>query len=198
MLNDRKVFVKRSQSNTKIRENIKHVIFISNLPFKVQEKDIKTFFEKEDIRNIIDILIVKDDKDCPKGFGFVEFEDEENMNKALKVKNGIIKGRAILIKKSNRNITSKSKNDLKNKRERENYNDNVGYEDLDTRKKDKFLKGFNDKNKGNININNDEDRLKDIYNDNECFMNRKDNEEEKKIPNKKKKDNDYFRKFLNK
>ncbi len=168
------------------------------MPFKVQEKDIKGFFEKEDIRNIIDVLIVKDEKDCPKGFGFVEFEDEENMNKALKVKNGIIKGRAILIKKSNRNITSKSHNDLNNKRKRDNNNENTDFEDFKIKNKTKILDGLNKKNKGNKKNSNDDDKVNDIYNNNECFMNKEENKEDKIKKNEKNRDNDYFRKLLNK
>ncbi len=75
-IGDRKIFVKRSQSIAKLRENIKNVLFISNLHFAVKEDDLKSFFEKENIRNIIDVLIVKDEKDKSKGYGFIEFEDE--------------------------------------------------------------------------------------------------------------------------
>lgn len=75
-IEDRKIFVKKSQSVTKIRENLKNVLFISNLPFATNEEKLKDFLEKENITNLIDVLIVRDESGKSKGFGFVELGDE--------------------------------------------------------------------------------------------------------------------------
>lgn len=66
---------------TKIRENLKNVLFISNLPFGTDEDKLKDFLEKENISNIIDVLIVRDDSGKSKGFGFVELADEVKKKK---------------------------------------------------------------------------------------------------------------------
>lgn len=73
---NRKIFVKKSQSIVKIRENIKNVLFVSNLPFGVDEKDLKNLLEKENISNIVELLIVRDENEKSKGFGFIELGDE--------------------------------------------------------------------------------------------------------------------------
>lgn len=75
-IDNRKIWVKRSQSVLKLRENIKNVLFISNLPYNLNESDLMGFLEKEKINNIIDILIVRDEQEKSKGFGFIELEDE--------------------------------------------------------------------------------------------------------------------------
>lgn len=74
--------MKKSQSITKLRENIKNVLFISNLPFGTDEEKLKMFLEKENILNILDILIVRDDSGKSKGFGFVEIADEVIIHKS--------------------------------------------------------------------------------------------------------------------
>lgn len=79
-LADRKIFVKKSQSVVKIRENVKNVLFVSNLPFGVDEKDLKNLLEKENISNIVEVLIVRDENEKSKGFGFIELGDEVNKN----------------------------------------------------------------------------------------------------------------------
>ncbi len=48
-IDNRKVIIKKSLSNKKIRNNIKFVIFISNLNFKIKEKDIEIFFKEKKI-----------------------------------------------------------------------------------------------------------------------------------------------------
>ncbi len=61
---------------TKIRENLKNVLFISNLPFGTNEDKLTSFLEKENISNIVNVLVVCDDSGKSKGFGFVELADE--------------------------------------------------------------------------------------------------------------------------
>ena len=61
------------------------------------------------------ILICKDDNNKPKGYGFIEFNDKEDMDKAIKLNGKMLKGRNIIINESKRNITVKKKKDDDNK-----------------------------------------------------------------------------------
>ena len=109
-IDNRKVIIEKSISNKKIRNNIKFVVFVSNLNFKVKEKDIEIFLkEKKNINknDIKKIKICKENNNKSKGFGFIEFNNFESMNKTLELNNEILKGRNIIIKESERNITEK-------------------------------------------------------------------------------------------
>jgi len=61
------------------------------------------------------ILICKDDNNKPKGYGFIEFNDKEDMDKAIKLNGKMLKGRNIIINESKRNIKVKKKKDDDNK-----------------------------------------------------------------------------------
>lgn len=77
VVDGRNLMVKASQSVAKIRENVKHVAHVTNLPFSLSEEKLKQFFIKYKIEKIKDCLInKKEDGITSKGFGFVEFEDE--------------------------------------------------------------------------------------------------------------------------
>ncbi len=76
VIEGRRVIIKSSQSVAKIRENIKFVAHVTNLPFSLTENKLKEFFIKNQIENISDCLINLDDQGVSKGFGFVEFSDE--------------------------------------------------------------------------------------------------------------------------
>ncbi len=109
VVDGRKVMVKTSQSVAKIREKLKYVAHITNLPFSISEEKLKEFLSKNDVDKIIDCLITKDETGNSKGFGFVEFEDEESLKKALLLTGKIIRGRPVTIKMSTRNITRNNK-----------------------------------------------------------------------------------------
>jgi RNA recognition motif-containing protein len=80
-INDREAIASRSQSSTKLREQIKHVVHITNLSYFAKEKDIEAFFSKNQIPviSIIETCIVKDENGKSKGFAFVEFDNEVNL-----------------------------------------------------------------------------------------------------------------------
>jgi polyadenylate-binding protein len=109
VVDGRRVMVKTSQSVAKIRENLKYVAHVTNLPFSISEEKLKEFFTKNEVDKIIDCLITKDENGNSKGFGFVEFEDEESLKKALLLTGKIIRGRPVTIKMSTRNITRNNK-----------------------------------------------------------------------------------------
>jgi RNA recognition motif-containing protein len=117
IVDNRKVIIKSSQSVTKLRENIKYVAHVTNLPFALSEEKLKKFFISNGAEGITDCLITKDDEGNSKGFGFVEFNSQvflllinkEYLHKALSLSGKIIKGRPITVKLSNRNITRNNK-----------------------------------------------------------------------------------------
>ncbi len=75
-IDGRKVIVKPSQSMAKLREALKYVAHITNLPFSLSEEKLKYFFVKNGIDKITDCLITQDENGNSRGFGFVEFADE--------------------------------------------------------------------------------------------------------------------------
>jgi RNA recognition motif-containing protein len=75
-------------------------IYISNLPFKLKESQLKELFEKygevSSVKIVIDNITRQN-----KGFGFVEMPDEKQAYKAIKELNGSeLDGRAIIVSKS--------------------------------------------------------------------------------------------------
>ena len=55
-------------SDRKRNKKFIKVIFIKNLSFKAKEDDLRSFFKE---KNIVKMLIVKDDQGRSKGFGYV-------------------------------------------------------------------------------------------------------------------------------
>ncbi len=113
-IDGRRVMVKTSQSVIKIRENIKFVAHVTNLPFSLTEEKLKEFLKKNEIDRIIDCLITKDESGNSKGFGFVEFEDEDSLKKSLLLTGKMLRGRPVTIKMSTRNITRTNKRKASN------------------------------------------------------------------------------------
>jgi RNA recognition motif-containing protein len=76
VVDNRKLMIKSSQSVTKLRENVKYVAHVTNLPFSLSEEKLKKFFTSNGAEGITDCLISKDDEGNSKGFGFVEFNSQ--------------------------------------------------------------------------------------------------------------------------
>ena len=72
----RKLIIKKSESDVKVREKLQYVVYITNLSYETREDDLKSFFTNYGINNINDIHIVKDEEGSSKGFAFVQFENE--------------------------------------------------------------------------------------------------------------------------
>src|ERR1035437_8987151 len=72
-------------------------IFVSNLPFKLTEAQLKTEFEK--YGDVSSVKIITDrESGRSKGFGFVEMPEVEDANEAIKDLNGSdIDGRNIVV-----------------------------------------------------------------------------------------------------
>ena len=119
-INGRKVDIQKSISNEKLRNQVKFVVHCSNLNFKVKKETLEDFLIKEgkiEKNNILKILICKDENNKPKGYGFIEFNDKEDMDKAIKLNGKMFKGRNIIMNESKRNITIKKKKDNDNSKE---------------------------------------------------------------------------------
>ena len=61
-------------------------LFVGNLPFAMTDADLNTIFSAHGTVTSANIVIDKFSKRS-KGFGFVEFENEEDAAKAIKEKN---------------------------------------------------------------------------------------------------------------
>ena len=109
------------------------ILFVKNLDFSTNEKQLKKFFEKKDyiVKKVEIAKHLKDGKNVSSGFGFVELKDEKMALKAMKNLQGALFGGHSLklsISKSNNN-DSKNKELLKNKRKRETEYNDYEYED---------------------------------------------------------------------
>ena len=70
------------------------VLFIGNLPFDLEDDDIRTFFDGSTLSSI---RIIRDINDKPKGFGYVEFADRESIVAGLARNGESIGNRAIRV-----------------------------------------------------------------------------------------------------
>lgn len=75
-------------------------IFVGNLPFKITEEELKSFFERAG--EVESVEIVRDRRTGDyRGFGFVNFVDENSIKKAIQDLAGLeLKGRRLNIKKN--------------------------------------------------------------------------------------------------
>ena len=125
-INGRKITASKSISVEKLRNAVKYVIHISNLNFKVKEKDIEELICKEInlSQDLKKIFLCKDDEGKFKGYGFIEFNNKESFDKILKLNGKVFKGRNLVIKESTRNITERSENNkqLINKKRKKSKN----------------------------------------------------------------------------
>jgi len=109
------------------------ILFVKNLDFSTNEKQLKKFFEKKDyiVKKVEIAKHLKEGKNVSSGFGFVELKDEKMVLKAMKNLQGSLLGGHSLklsISKSNNNDT-KNNELLKMKRKRETKYNDYDYED---------------------------------------------------------------------
>ena len=72
-------------------------LYVGNLEHTVTEEELRTLFSEHD--EILSLTIVKDRySGTPRGFGFVEFANDEDAQKAKQALNGQdLKGRALKV-----------------------------------------------------------------------------------------------------
>ncbi|CAO3617879.1 unnamed protein product [Mucor hiemalis] len=56
-------------------------LYVGNLPFKTSKEDLETMFSEHG--NLTDAVIIQDELNKSRGFGFVSFESEEEAKSAL-------------------------------------------------------------------------------------------------------------------
>lgn len=89
----------RKGEGTKMEESKK--IYIGNLDYAVGESDLKNFIAEKGI-NATDVKVIMDKySGRSKGFGFAEFDSEEETQKAIDALNGQdLNGRALRVNKA--------------------------------------------------------------------------------------------------
>ena len=72
-------------------------LYVGNLPYSLKESDLSDTFKQ--YGNVISAKVVLDkESGRSKGFGFVEMENENDANNAIKALNGTeIKGRKLVV-----------------------------------------------------------------------------------------------------
>lgn len=76
-------------------------LYIGNIPFESTKRELQILFEI--IGKVKNINIVVDQRTkMPKGFGFIEYEDSTNSEKAIQALNGNkFGGRELIVKPAN-------------------------------------------------------------------------------------------------
>ncbi|CDW90873.1 squamous cell carcinoma antigen recognized by t-cells 3 [Stylonychia lemnae] len=103
-IDGRTMVVQYSKSNKEVRDHIGYTVLIKNLSYHVNEEELKDYCE-QNFGEIKKLTLAKDDRGKSKGLAFVEFVDEQTMNKAIQQKDLPLRNRTGLIMKSVRQIT---------------------------------------------------------------------------------------------
>ncbi|XP_031571571.1 squamous cell carcinoma antigen recognized by T-cells 3-like [Actinia tenebrosa] len=78
----------------------KNTLFVSNLPFEIKESEVEQAFNKHGKVKQVRLVTTRAGK--PKGYGYVEYEDENSASKAIMVMDGfILNDRTISVALSN-------------------------------------------------------------------------------------------------
>ena len=83
------------------KKDIGYSVHVNNLSFKVTDEELRGFCE-ERFGQVKMVHLVKDEHARSKGFAFVEFVEEDGMNKAVREKEIDLHGRIAIIKRSTR------------------------------------------------------------------------------------------------
>ena len=107
------------------------ILFVKNLDFSTNEKQLKKFFEKKNyiVKKVEIAKHLKDGKNVSNGYGFVELKDEQMVLKAMKNLQGALLGGHSLKLSISKSGNNENKNLLKNKRKRETDLNDYEYED---------------------------------------------------------------------
>ena len=93
------------------RHNDDNSVYVGNLSFRTTEMRLGRLFES--YGDIKDVRIVEDDKERSRGFGYVEFEDNDAVEKALQADGSDLDGRKIKVAKVQRREGKNRKNGQK-------------------------------------------------------------------------------------
>ncbi|MDQ2994522.1 MAG: RNA-binding protein [Pseudomonadota bacterium] len=73
-----------------------HKIYVGNLPYTVDEDELRSMFEQFGSVDSVNLIIDRD-TGRSKGFGFVSFEDKSAMSAALSLNDTEIQGRKLRV-----------------------------------------------------------------------------------------------------
>jgi len=85
----------RSEEDKTPRAESSSTLFVANLPFSVDDAGLSKIFEG---LNLKAAHVVRKRNERSKGFGFVEFNNSEDQQKALSVNNKEVEGRTLIVK----------------------------------------------------------------------------------------------------
>ena len=82
-------------------------LYVGNLPYSVTEDDLKTFFTERGA-TLDSVALIRDrDTGNPRGFAFVEIEDDEQADQAIETCNGQeLSGRALVVNEARPRVPS--------------------------------------------------------------------------------------------
>lgn len=80
---------------------------MGNIPFSAVERDIEEIFGK--IGTIVKMVLPRGDNGMIKGFAFIEYDNEQSVKEAVRIKTVKLKDRVMTIKQSTRKITVNEK-----------------------------------------------------------------------------------------
>ena len=103
---DQKAYIARlEEKERKANQVVKNTIIVKNMDFSVSEDELRGFFEG--IGPVQKVSITLNKRGQSRGFGFVEFVEDEHANDALMMNNHDFKGSSISVSMSTREITVK-------------------------------------------------------------------------------------------
>ncbi len=95
-----------SVSDRKKRDSVGNTAHINNLSYEADEKDLIDYFEGKVGKDCVKkTIVIRDAEGGSQGFGFVEFQTEDQLTQALALKDRMVKGRPVVIRRSTRKIT---------------------------------------------------------------------------------------------
>jgi len=122
---------KEEKTNTiNLTENKGKVVFVTNLNFSTREKEMEKYFRNFHPEKVKIATHVKDEKEVSSGFGFVEFENEQNAQNAIKtLQGGILDGHSLKLSIAKTSGDKTENKFLRQKRKNETELNDVEYED---------------------------------------------------------------------
>ena len=95
---EKKTYASSNNSSSRGGSGGNKKIFLANLPFKINDDEIRNFFQK--CGEITDIKILLNDEGKSKGVCFLEFEDSEAAENAVSMNGEELNGRKIKVEMS--------------------------------------------------------------------------------------------------
>jgi len=109
--NQRQIWEGKLDREDPVRLSSQHsnTVHVKNLSFKVDDAALKEHFGQ--CGEVTQVLICRNDKGKSQGFGFVEFATSNDAQAALLMTDSVLKGRSLVVSKSQRAITQKKDKD---------------------------------------------------------------------------------------